>query len=98
HFLLPPFSSTRTAPTDIYPLSLHDALPISLSPGPWRATRPVASEPPSRQWRRDHTLDRLTARLRVPTRKRGTAKPSPELHLRERAGEGNRTPVLSLGS
>src|SRR5207245_9563606 len=63
---LSPFSSTPTPPALLYPLSLHDALPIS--PVPWPCSGSVAPNTcrsPSRRGgpRLWHSQDRKSTRL-----------------------------------
>src|SRR5947208_5592855 len=70
------FFSNDTATTEIYTLSLHDALPISGSPGGGAAGRPRRSRPRPRRGRsEEHTSelqspDHLVCRLLLEKKKR----------------------------
>src|SRR5207245_9865086 len=70
HSILPLFFSTPTAPSEIYTLSLHDALPISAArSGRWGGSRSRRASPRTRAgpaWVRGEArrlLDRKSTRL-----------------------------------
>src|SRR5262249_61207030 len=75
----PFFLSNYTAPPNISPLSLHDALPISLWPisaSPMRPSRPGYRQAPPIHRRRSH---RLQLRSRRPHRLRRSEEHTSEL-------------------
>src|SRR5438093_13135463 len=84
HACFPFFFFNDTATTEIYTLSLHDALPISPPPSPGALGRVRRSPPRCRAWRRseEHTselqsLTNLVCRLLLEKKKR----PPPALRL-----------------
>src|SRR5262249_61050225 len=75
------FFFTTPPPPELYPLSLHDALPISASPSPSSGTRPRSPRPASTRSRRSSRSagsGTSTSRRTLPDGNRGTARRSEE--------------------
>src|SRR5256885_10228584 len=62
----PFFFFNDTATTEIYTLSLHDALPISSAPRPWTMCSGCAPARPSGIWRKWHRSEEHTSELQSP--------------------------------